>query len=248
MKISYCYSDQINKNLEKKIIKCFEKTFSIHVTKNYFKWKFIKNPFGKSLHIIVSKKKKIIASRVLWRFDINNLQAYQCVDTSVLPNYQRLNIFTKTSNIASNLLKKKIIYNSPNKKSGPAYKKCGWKQIKNSNKIKINFTYLMIKSAPDIKWSKKILQWRFENNPINKYYILRKNNYYYIFSKKKFFFLLVGKTKFKLNLKNINPFICISFDNSSKGITIRNRQHWMFKSPIKNINEVQFYSYLFDTT
>lgn len=244
-KITYLWTNKINKNIENKIMSCFNKTFAHKYNDSYFDWKFRKNPFGKSLHIFVMDKDRIISSRAFWRLDIDNLESYQCVDTAVLPTYQNRGIFKETILMAFKILKKKIIYNSPNKNSSPAYQKSGLKTIKDSNFTKVNFTSLMLKKAPTIKWDYKILKWRYEENPIITYYKLKKGNYFYIFRKiKSKFFLLVGKTKIKLNLTDVNPLICFSYDEVCKGLVIRTRQPWMIKGKVHS----KFKSYLFDLT
>ena len=240
------WTKEINTNLEKKIMKCFDKTFFQLSPKNYFKWKYRNNPFGESLHIVALDKKKIVASRAFWRLDINENEAYQCVDTSVLPDYQKKGIFKHTSLLATKILKKKIIYNSPNNKSGPAYYNCGWRSLQNSNLTKINFTTFMLDNVPIIKWNEKNLEWRFKENPLEKYYNLRKEEFYYIFRKfKKNFYLLVGKTQVNLKLDNVNPIICFSYDSNCKGLTIKTRHHWMCRG---RINYKKISSYLFDLT
>jgi hypothetical protein len=244
-KITHLWTDQINKNIENKIISCFNKTFSHKYTNNYFDWKFRKNPFGKSLHIIGMNNKKIISSRAFWRLDINNLEAYQCVDTSVLPSYQQKGIFIKTSLLGSELLNNKLIYNSPNNYSGPTYLKCGWKKIDNSRCIKVNIRAIMTRYAHEINWNYKILKWRYEDNPVNEYFKLKEKNYYYLFRKiKNKFFLLVGKTKIRLNLKDIKPFICFSYDHDCKGILVKLRHPWVLKGRVNH----NIKSYHFDLT
>lgn len=245
MKFSYLWTSEINHNLEKKIMSCFDKTFTKKSSRNYFKWKYRDNPFGDSLHIVVLIKDKVIASRAFWRLDINKNIAYQCVDTAVMPNFQKKGIFKKTIIIAKKILRKKLIYNSPNENSGPAYLKCGWRNIDNSNLTKINITSLMLKSSPTIGWNFQTLKWRFSKNPTQKYYSLKKGEDYYIFRKiRKRFFLLIGKTKINLKLKNVNPFLCFSYDNECVGLPVKFRQPWMCKSKIN----YEFKSYLFDET
>ena len=164
MKFSYYWTSEVNQALEKKIMLCFDKTFDNNSSKNYFKWKYRDNPFGESLHIIALNKNKVVASRAFWRLDIDKTKAYQSVDTAVLPNFQKKGIFKKTALMAVKILKKKIIYNSPNKNSWSAYRECGWKNIKKSNLTKINITSFMLNSAPVIKWDTETLRWRFRNN------------------------------------------------------------------------------------
>jgi len=64
MKTISLWTDEINHDLECKIMECFNKTFSQTKSIDYFQWKFRDNPFGKSLHIIVFDKNKVVATRV----------------------------------------------------------------------------------------------------------------------------------------------------------------------------------------
>ena len=245
MKFFYYWTNDIDKNLERKIMLCFDETFGKNSSKDYFKWKYRDNPFGESLHIIALNKNKVVATRAFWRLDINKTSAYQCVDTAVLSNFQNKGIFKKTASMASKILKEKLIYNSPNRDSGPVYLKCGWKNIAKSNLTKVNLTSFMLKSSPVIKWKAKILEWRFKKNPTQTYYNLKRGRSYYIFRKiKKKFFLLVGKTNINLNLNHINPIICFSYDYDSNGLPFRFRQSWM----CKNRTNYKFKSYFFDET
>ena len=249
MKFSYYWTSEVNQTLEKKIMSCFDKTFYQNSSKNYFKWKYRDNPFGESLHIIALNKNNVVATRSFWRLDIDKTKAYQCVDTAVLPKFQRKGIFKKTALMAIKILKKKIIYNSPNKNSGPAYRKYGWKNIENSNLTKINITSLMLNSAPVIKWDTETLNWRFKNNPVQKYYSLKKEKNYYIFRKiRKRFFLLVGKTNINLDLNNIRPFICFTYDYSCKGLPFRLRPPWVLNGKTNGKINYKIKSYLFDLT
>ena len=243
MKIIALWTNEINTTLENGIMACFNKTFSQSKPTNYFQWKFRDNPFGESLHIIASDKDKVISTRVFWRLDLNEIEAYQCVDTSVLPEYQGKGIFGKTTQLALKILSKKFIYNHPNKFSAPSYLKYGWKTVKDSKLIKINFTSFMLERAPLIEWKTKTLRWRFENNPDLKYYTMMKNDFYYIFSiRRKNLFILLGKTKSKIDLDYVNPFICFSFDKCASGLSFYSRLPYMSKSKIKH----KLHSYLFD--
>lgn len=243
MKTISLWTDEINHDLECKIMECFNKTFSQTKSREYFQWKFRENPFGKSLHIIVLDKNKVVATRVFWRLDISNLEAYQCVDTSVLPKYQKKGIFGNTANAALKILKGKLIYNYPNNSSGPLYLKYGWNVIKNSKTIYANLTSLMTQDCISISWNSSVLKWRFERNPEAIYYLLEKNSKYYLFSKKKFgLFNLLGRINSKLSLDQVEPFICVSYDRSSLGIPIYAKLPFMFYGNLNNCINM----YLFD--
>jgi len=243
MKIISLWTSEVDVALEEKIMSCFNMTFSQAKSDNYFQWKFRDNPFGESLHIVVIEKNKVISTRVFWRMDIDGIEAYQCVDTAVLPEHQGKGIFGKTTSIALQILNGKLIYNYPNNLSGPAYIKYGWRAIKDSNSIKVNFTSLMLKSSTVIDWKIESLRWRFENNPEARYFTMKKNDIYYIFSlKKKVLFVLLGKTKFKLDIDNIKPFICFSYDNCSNGLSFYSKLPYMSKGAIEH----KLHTYLFD--
>ncbi len=243
MEITTLWTSEISSLMESELMSCFNETFSQTKPENYFQWKFRDNPFGDSLHIVVTDEDKIVSTRVFWRLDIGDIEAYQCVDTSVLPEYQGRGVFGKTILVALQVLNGKLIYNYPNNLSGPAYVKYGWKAIKDSNSIKVNFTSLMLKSSTVIDWKIESLRWRFENNPEAKYYTMKKNEIYYIFSlKKKGLYVLLGKTKFKLDLDHIKPFICFSYDNSSNGLSFYSKLPYMSKGAIEH----KLHTYLFD--
>ena len=242
MRIVALWTNEIKQDLERKIMICFKKTFSQTKSKEYFQWKFRNNPFGESLHVIVFDKSKVVATRVFWRLDVNDVEAYQCVDTSVLPEYQRKGIFGNTIAIALRILKGKLIYNYPNSSSGPLYLKHGWKVVKNSKIVFANLTSLMLQNCFTIRWNYSVLNWRFKKNPEKKYYLLEKNNNYYIFSKKKFgLYNLLGRVDVKLQLDCVKPFVCISYDNYNPGIPIYTKLPFMFYG--KSINFPNMYHF-----
>ncbi|RLA74072.1 MAG: hypothetical protein DRG11_06235 [Epsilonproteobacteria bacterium] len=243
MEIISIYTSEIDKDLEEQIMKCFNITFSENKPSNYFKWKYKDNPFGDSLHVIVIDNNQVIATRVFWRLDINGVESYQCVDTSVLPEYQGKGIFGKTVRTALEQIGDKQIYNYPNENSAPAYLKYGWKPIENSNCIKFNLKLLLLPSSPKIDWTKKQLEWRFENCLISKYYQYNDGDRYYIFGlRREKWPVLLGYSEFSLNLEYINPLFCFSYDVNSKGICIRKKLIYMYKFK----NELNLKSYLFD--
>ncbi len=243
MDIFALWTHEIDFDLEKKIMNCFNATFLQSKKDNYFKWKFRDNPFGDSLHIICTQDNEVIASRVFWRLDIDRIEAYQCVDTSVLPKHQRKGIFKESTLLALKILKNKLIYNYPNELSGPAYLKLGWKVIDNSESVKVNIMKLMIKSSPINDWSKEKLIWRFKENPESEYFSFDYKNNTFVFSKfKNNYFLLLFRTKERLNLSPIKPVICFSNDHSSFGIPIFSKLPYMYRGTPKH----DYQTFLFD--
>ena len=245
MDIFSLWTHEIDHDLEKKIMDCFNTTFAESKKENYFKWKFRENPFGDSLHIVCIHKNEVIASRVFWRLDVDGIEAYQCVDTSVLPKHQGKGIFKKTTLLALESIGNKLIYNYPNELSAPAYLKLGWKVLDRSESVKVNITRLMLRSSPLNNWSKDKLIWRFKDNPESKYFSFDDEVSTFVFSKlTNDYYLLLFRTNQKLNLSPIKPTICFSYDRSSCGIPIHSKLPYMYHGS----HPKDYKTFLFDTT
>jgi len=235
------YSNEIDSNLEKEIMECFNSSFNQKKSKKYFKWKYFDNPFGHSIHILVYDKLKLVSSRAFWRLDLNQQEAYQCVDTSVIPSYQGKGIFKLSTNAALKILKNKIIYNYPNKMSYPAYLNLGWDKNKLSF-LKFNYIKKAFPQIPFINWSLEKLIWRFVENPQIKYYSTFLNGYYLILRKRKGFYVVLAKTHFDLNLKNVNPKVVFSYDNNFKGCKIPGKKILTLSRNL-DLKKVPFFNY-----
>jgi hypothetical protein len=243
MDVAAFWTRDIDVLMEGQIMSCFTETFGDAKPANYFQWKFRDNPFGDSLHVTVSDGGKLVGSRVFWRLDVKGEEAYQCVDTAILPAYQRSGLFRKTTLEALKKLDGKFVYNYPNRLSGPAYIKSGWNVVKDTTSIKVNLTALMLANAPLIDWEFKALDWRFSQSPEASYYSYKRGRFYFIFSQRRAkYFTLLGKTRFKLDLKNADPVISFSYDNSSCGIPFYRKLPYMSKGLFKH----ELHTYLFD--
>lgn len=243
MEIISLYTSEIDSNMEKQIMNCFNKTFYQKKVENYFKWKYRDNPFGDSLHVITLVENEVITTRVFWRLDIDGIESYQCVDTSVLPEYQGKGLFGKTVQVALEKIGNKQIYNYPNEHSAPAYLKYGWKPVEKSDCIRFNFKSLMLSSAPHIDWSYEQLKWRFKECIIGKYYQYKSGDKYYLFGTRRGkWFVLLGYSKYDLNLEEVDPLFCFSYDINANGICIKKKLVYMSRYEGK----LQLNSYLFD--
>jgi len=105
-------------------------------TQEYWDWKHIQNPFGKSLVLVAEAGNQLVGVRAFmqWRFNYQGvtLKALRAVDTATHPEWQGKGIFKK---LTLNLVKVAkdqgfdFIYNTPNSKSKPGYLKMGWESM-----------------------------------------------------------------------------------------------------------------------
>lgn len=106
--------------------KCFQ---GVH-TREMFYRQYIDNPYGESVIAVVYQNGFPVASRGLWRNDIDGREAYQPGRTCVLSICRGKGIFTEMTRRSVALLPKNaLIYNFPNNYSYPGYIKMGWKDV-----------------------------------------------------------------------------------------------------------------------
>ena len=101
----------------------------------FFRWKHIENPFGRSLMLVAEARGKIVGFRsfMRWRFRAGDpaITAVRAVDTATHAEYQGRGIFSLLTREAIEAIRGEtdLIFNTPNEKSLPGYLKMGWKTI-----------------------------------------------------------------------------------------------------------------------
>ena len=101
-------------------------------TKEFFRWKHVDNPFGRSLMLVADHDGEPVGLRAFmrWRFAVDGrvIRAASAVDTATHPRFQGRGIFTRLTLDAVEALREDtdLIFNTPNDKSGPGYLKMGW--------------------------------------------------------------------------------------------------------------------------
>ena len=104
-------------------------------TADFFRWKHLENPFGRSLMLVADSGGQIIGLRAFmrWRFDATGqeIRAVRAVDTATHPDHQGRGIFSRLTSEAIDLLRADtdLIFNTPNEKSLPGYLKLGWRIV-----------------------------------------------------------------------------------------------------------------------
>ncbi|ANO34981.1 hypothetical protein A6E01_17555 [Vibrio breoganii] len=193
------------------IIKLLKTVFS-EVSKNdyfsndFFSWKHLKNPYGKSKIILaINEDNEVIAFRsfMMWEFDYGDeiVKAYRPVDTAVHPNYQGKGLFNRLTSELLAIIKKEnaLIFNTPNKNSLNGYLKMGWKLERpiyfnvypNFPVPFVSNDYICGSVKEDIvniseyeytlgsnhtKISKEYLKWRYHDNPSVDYSYCKVNS------------------------------------------------------------------------
>lgn len=199
-------SSEINKEEIENYIITFNKIFHLNYNKEWFKWKYIDNIYGDSYIVMVyNNESEMIAIRGFWRNDIyDNMKSFQPVDTGVLKEYRRMGIFTQMNKIVLQNIKNELVYNFPNHNSLPGYLKLEWK-LECKYNLHIGFDLLKILNSGYLKKiDNEYLVWRFWNNPMKKYYYIRKKDIYFLLSHKKdniYYILGVFDKKYKKYFK-----------------------------------------------
>ncbi|UII24846.1 GNAT family N-acetyltransferase [Fulvivirga maritima] len=102
----------------------------------YWTWKHINNPFGKSPVLLAIEDGKIIGVRAFMNWQWKNgekiYKAIRAVDTATHPEHQGKGIFKKlTLGLLDDCKQQGVdfVFNTPNSKSKPGYLKMGWKEV-----------------------------------------------------------------------------------------------------------------------
>lgn len=106
-------------------------------TPELWRWKHVDNPFGKSLALVAETDGRIAGVRAMLRWDLETVsgETIRClrpVDTATDPDFERRGIFRALTEAAVGTATDQgidLIFNTPNKASGPGYLKMGWQQV-----------------------------------------------------------------------------------------------------------------------
>jgi GNAT superfamily N-acetyltransferase len=102
-------------------------------SQEFFRWKHIDNPFGRSHMLVAADGERIVGFRsfMRWRFTARGAEtaAVRAVDTATHPDHHGRGIFSMLTLRALDELRNEVdlVFNTPNEKSGPGYLKMGWR-------------------------------------------------------------------------------------------------------------------------
>jgi GNAT superfamily N-acetyltransferase len=103
-----------------------------HRPVEFFRWKHLANPFGRSLMLLGEVDGGVVGLRAFlrWRFVAGDrtIEAVRAVDTATHPDFQGRGVFSRLTREAIEALGEEVdlVFNTPNKKSLPGYLKLGW--------------------------------------------------------------------------------------------------------------------------
>jgi len=103
-------------------------------TQEYFAWKHLENPFGRSPMWVAEVGERLVGLRIFmpWRWSwaaAQNSPAMRAVDTATHPEFQGKGIFKRlTLALVEQVARDgaQLIFNTPNDQSRPGYLKMGW--------------------------------------------------------------------------------------------------------------------------
>lgn len=101
----------------------------------YFRWKHLENPFGRSFMTVAEADGRIIGFRALmrWRFGVADraVEAVRPVDTATHPDYRGRGVFSTLTLGALDAVRGEIdlVFNTPNPDSLRGYLKMGWQVV-----------------------------------------------------------------------------------------------------------------------
>lgn len=204
---------ELGEELKEEFIEVFNTIFNVDYNLEWFDWKYCNSIYGDSYLVLAFDGGKLIGIRGFWRNDIEG-ESYQPCDTGVLREYRGRGVFTKSSKVALEHLDKYFIYNFPNENSYPGYLKIGWK-LRNNLYLKTVFSKKNLKKET-LLIEDEYLEWRFVDNPINKYYYCKKGNeYYLLINRIRNIYYVLGRfdEKYKDNFTEANKPILFNYSD-----------------------------------
>ncbi|WP_245583358.1 hypothetical protein [Salinimicrobium terrae] len=141
----------------------------------FFKWKHLNSPFGRSFGLIALHNKRIVGLRMFmfWEFYSSGLdkfiRAIRPVDTVTDANYRGKGIFKKLNLIGLDRCKGNydLVFNTPNENSLPANLKMGWKKLENVENFKIGIIHPFLKNYTSRMVSFDEVDYSFQKEKVN---------------------------------------------------------------------------------
>lgn len=127
------------------IVKIIQANLDRDYTLEFFKWKHLENPFGRSFGLLALDGERIVGLRMFmfWEFSNNPeyevIRAIRPVDTVTDKEYRGRGLFKKLtlSGLKECENQYDLVFNTPNENSLPGYLKMGWQRLQNTGSIQM---------------------------------------------------------------------------------------------------------------
>lgn len=199
-----------------------------------FRWKFVDNPDGDSLHLIAYDGSQPIGTVSFWRNDLPETRAYQCVDLGVVPSHRRLGVFQVAATECVARLEGAYLYTFPNVSSPsfPGFLKLGW-LLKRKMPISVHLSpgvlrhYEKRECVPD-----RYAQWRFAQHPTKQYYVYRHHDKFFLLSRRRsYVYIIGGMLSQDFGLPEAHPRLLISYDFPNCILRVPGRDSYVMENP-----------------
>jgi len=203
----------------------------------YFRWKYMQNPYGDSLHIIGYDGDQPVGNESFWRNNLGEQTAYQICDAAVLPSHRGLGVFRKSVMQGVERLTGQYLYGFPNIESLPGFLSSGW-SLKQKIRVSFHLAGRMLSHFEDQDpIPDQYVQWRFIDYPRKAYYICRRKGRPYLLSvRRKDQYVVVGPLSQDFGLEEVRPFLLFSNDLPNSKIRLPRRLGYV----VENISHTEY--------
>jgi len=172
------------KGNETDIIELFELVFKKKISREFWNWRFINNPWAKGIIFLAWDNSTLAAHYAVMpiQLDVSNnfIQSVFSMTTMTHPNYRGRSLFPKLAKITYEEARKKgfnLVYGFPNINSHQTFiKKLNWADFGNIPLYKMKLENILEKSSYDQK-NLKAEQIQFFDEKINEFWEKAKNNF-----------------------------------------------------------------------
>lgn len=248
MRYDYKMTSELTQPEIQSILYVLNSTFAGRGDETIFRWKFVENPHGESLHMIGYDGDEPIATVGFWRNGPDNLLAYQCVDAAVRPSHQRRGIYQAALNGCSERLQGAYIYTFVGDNSRPPMLRCGW-QLKRKIPMKFQWAPVVLRRYAKLDpISDAYAEWRFAKNPKKKYYFCRHKGLTFVLSKRREHIYAAGGVLSKdFGLPEVHPWVLFSYDFPDLAFLMPRPNYYSLENPCHRSYEGYIPSHYSDT-
>ena len=197
-----------------------------------FRWKFLQNPYGDSLHVVAYDRAQIVGTVSFWRNDLDDKPAYQCVDLAVSSEYQRRGIFREMAIEGVNRLGGAYLYTFIGNVGGslPGFLRQGW-VIRRKVPITVHSVSGALKHHRNQGViPEKFANWRFAQHPTRTYFVHRSHGQIFLLNKRREnCFAVGGRLASDLGLEEVKPRFLLSYDFPERLLSVPRHLGWLLE-------------------